>query len=121
GSAGTIALGGVSLAACGGGGEGPKPTPVSGIPAAEIPLHGGKVFADAHVVVTHPAQGTFKAFDAICPHQGCLVSQIVKDTIRCPCHGSTFDADTGERLSGPAPKGLTPLTLSESGSTLDVS
>jgi Rieske Fe-S protein len=24
----------------------------------------------------------------------------------CPCHNSTFKADTGQRLAGPAPRGL---------------
>lgn len=121
GAASTIALGGASLAACGSGDGGTTPTSVSGIPVAEIPLRGGRVFADAHVVVTQPAQGSYKAFDAICPHQGCLVNQVVEDVIRCPCHGSTFDAGTGERLSGPARKGLTPLAVTESGSMLEVS
>jgi Rieske Fe-S protein len=82
---------------------------------------GGKIITNAEVVVTQPVQGTFKAFSAICPHQGCEVAEVAKNTIVCPCHGSTFDATTGDRLSGPAQTGLTPLTVTESGTTLDVS
>ena len=47
---------------------------------------------------------TLVAFDAACTHMGCPVSGrlIGEGIIQCPCHGSTFDPRTGERLSGPA-------------------
>ncbi len=83
-------------------------------------MHGGRIIADVRVVITQPEAGTFKAFDATCPHQGCAVSEVANNVIVCPCHGSTFDATTGARISGPAPTGLKPLTITESGSTLDV-
>jgi nitrite reductase/ring-hydroxylating ferredoxin subunit len=125
GTLGAAAAAGAALTACGGtGGSGrPRatPSPVSGIPTSEIPVGGGRIITNAEVVVTQPSQGTFKAFSAICPHQGCEVSEVVKNTIVCPCHGSTFDATTGDRLSGPAQSGLTPLTVTESSRTLDVS
>jgi len=53
-----------------------------------------------------------RAFDATCTHMGCPVSGKslnTKGVLECPCHGSTFDPATGERISGPAPRGLTPL------------
>jgi Rieske Fe-S protein len=66
----------------------------------------------------------FAAVCARCPHEGCDVDfvadpnqlpQDVKDEIGhpvanavyiCPCHNSTFKAEDGERLAGPAPRGL---------------
>ncbi|MDN5795978.1 MAG: Rieske (2Fe-2S) protein [Intrasporangium sp.] len=117
-----VAAAAAALAACStssGGGDA-TPSPVSGIPTSEIPLDGGKVIAGARVVITQPAEGTFKAFDAICPHQGCEVTDIVDNVIRCPCHGSTFDATTGERIAGPAPRGLTTLPVTLTGSTISV-
>ncbi len=41
----------------------------------DIPEGGGKVFADQGVVVTQPASGEFKAFSAMCTHQGCAVKR----------------------------------------------
>lgn len=118
------AVAAVGLASCGtsagGGAGGSAPSGVSGIPTSEIPLDGGKVITDAQVVITQPAKDTFKAFDAICPHEGCEVTDIVKNVIYCPCHGSTFDATTGARIAGPTPRGLTPLPITVEGSTISV-
>lgn len=92
-----------------------------GTPTSEIPVGGGKVFADSQTVVTQPTAGTFKAFDAICPHQGCTVGSVAGGQIICPCHQSHFDATTGDRVSGPAPTGLTAKTITVSGGTFTVS
>ena len=67
------------------------------------------------VVVTHPADGEFKAFSAKCSHQGCPVSSVEGNTITCNCHGSTFDAATGDRTGGPAMVGLTPVDITVDG------
>jgi Rieske Fe-S protein len=66
----------------------------------------------------------FTAVCVRCPHEGCDVdfvsdptslAQDIKDEIGhavdhavyvCPCHNSTFKAEDGERLAGPAPRGL---------------
>jgi thiosulfate dehydrogenase [quinone] large subunit len=59
--------------------------------------------------------GNFTALDAVCPHQGCPVSFVsAKSGFECPCHQSTFSA-TGDRKSGPAPRGLTkvPVTVQD--------
>jgi len=65
----------------------------------------------------------FKAVCLKCPHEGCDV-EFIGDPSRvpeevttaigkisaplyiCPCHNSTFRMDDGERLAGPAPRGL---------------
>ena len=65
----------------------------------------------------------FKAVDVVCPHEQCEVdlianpSQLAADVVAeigpvknpvylCPCHNSTFTVAEGERLGGPAPRGL---------------
>ncbi|MFE6036784.1 Rieske (2Fe-2S) protein [Streptomyces sp. NPDC056452] len=73
---------------------------------ADIPEGGGMVFADRGVVVTQPTAGEFKAFSSKCTHQGCAVKDISNGTINCPCHGSTFDAATGDVTNGPATQPL---------------
>ena len=51
------------------------------------------------------AAGDFKAFTAICTHQGCTVNAVADNVISCPCHGSQYDA-SGRIRKGPAPKNL---------------
>ena len=92
-----------------------------GIPRADVPVGGGAVLAADRVVVTQPEAGTYKAFDSTCPHQGCAVSMVTEQGIICPCHGSVFDATTGERRSGPAERGLTPRSVTVKGDELTVS
>ncbi|HEU5144594.1 MAG TPA: Rieske (2Fe-2S) protein [Dermatophilaceae bacterium] len=92
-----------------------------GIPVADVPVGGGTVVAGDKVVVTQPTEGTFKAFDVTCPHQGCAVSMVTGDGIVCPCHGSVFDVATGERRSGPAQRGLTPRDVAVIGDRLTLS
>jgi nitrite reductase/ring-hydroxylating ferredoxin subunit len=129
---GVLAIGGVIgaaglVAACGSSGSESQPatseatatggtapsTPATGgapgdalAPVSDIPVGGGQVFDANKVVVTQPVEGTIRGFTAVCPHQGCLVSRVENNEIVCPCHGSYFDADTGEVLRGPATRGL---------------
>ena len=83
--------------------------PVAGALAAasEIPVGGGVISPEPPIVITQPAAGTFKAFTAICPHQGCLVAEVSENQIVCPCHGSIFSAEDGSVIQGPAEQGLT--------------
>jgi Rieske Fe-S protein len=62
---------------------------------ADIPVGGGKIFADQKVVVTQPTTGTFEAFTAVCTHQGCIVSTVANGTINCECHGSQYSIVDG--------------------------
>lgn len=50
------------------------------------------------------------AFSARCPHKGCKVRAADEGGFRCPCHGSTFDAE-GRVMTGPATANLTALKL----------
>ncbi len=70
--------------------------------AADVPVGGGTIFADEKVVVTQPTEGDFKAFTAVCTHQGCLVGQVADGTIQCPCHGSEFSIEDGSNVVGPS-------------------
>jgi Rieske Fe-S protein len=85
---------------------------------SEIPVGGGKIFKAASVVVTQPTAGAFKAFSAVCTHQGCLVTEVKDGTINCPCHGSKFAIADGSVDSGPAPKPLPPKTVTVQGDSI---
>ena len=89
----------------------PDAVPVTLAKLADVPV-GGAISVPGPdgltVVVAQPEPGTVKAFDAACTHKGCPVK--VDDTqLRCPCHGSSFEAATGAVLSGPATRPLTPV------------
>ena len=65
----------------------------------DVPSGGGVVVGD--VVITRDGDAVH-AFSATCTHQGCVVSDVTDGEIHCPCHGSAFDATTGEVVAGPA-------------------
>jgi Rieske Fe-S protein len=92
-----------------------------GIKTSEIPVGGGKIFASDEIVVTQPTAGEFKAFSAVCTHQGCLVSKIASGRIDCSCHGSEYSIKDGSVEAGPAPKPLPEKTVTVTGDTLTVS
>ncbi|MFC5729824.1 MULTISPECIES: Rieske (2Fe-2S) protein [Nocardioides] len=72
------------------------------VATSEVPVDGGVVLASEELVVTQPTAGQFKAFSAICTHQGCLVGSVSDGTITCPCHNSMFSAADGSVTGGPA-------------------
>lgn len=72
------------------------------IPLSDIPVGGGVVLSRERVVVTQPVAGTFRAFSAVCPHQGCLVGAVRDGVIECSCHGSRFGLDDGSVRRGPS-------------------
>ncbi|MYT42561.1 Rieske 2Fe-2S domain-containing protein, partial [Streptomyces sp. SID5471] len=76
------------------------------------------VFKDRKVVVTQPAAGEFKAFSAVCRHQGCLVNEVAGGTINCPCHGSKYAIDDGSVRHGPATQGLPAAKVSVEGGAI---
>jgi Rieske Fe-S protein len=127
---GVIAAAAALTAACGESGEGGEggeggpassPTaPVSGttVATADVPVGGGVVLQDQQVVVTQPTAGTFKAFSAVCTHEGCTVTQVANGAIVCPCHMGQFSASDGSVLGGPPPAPLAAVPLTVSGSTI---
>ncbi|MET9502761.1 Rieske (2Fe-2S) protein [Streptomyces sp. NPDC006259] len=111
GSAG--ATGGSESASTGGGAAG---TPLT--TTADIPEGGGKVFDEQKVVVVQPTAGQYKAYSAVCTHQGCAVKSIADGVINCPCHESNFSVTDGSVKSGPATKPLPEVAISVSGDSI---
>ena len=73
---------------------------------ADVPVGGGVIVPDPPVVVVQPSDGAILGFTAVCPHQGCIVSEVKDNTIICGCHNSIFSAEDGAVISGPATTGL---------------
>lgn len=113
------------VAACGSSGTDVTGDPSAGetfpgIKTSDIPVGGGKIFSGAQIVVTQPTAGEFKAFSAVCTHQGCIVSKIASGTIDCTCHGSEYSITDGSVEQGPATRGLPEKTVTVNGDTLTV-
>jgi cytochrome b6-f complex iron-sulfur subunit len=69
------------------------------------------------VVVARPAQDRVVAFSAVCTHMGCTVAP-AGTTLKCPCHGSAFDATTGAVLNGPASRPLPSVSVRVDGGSV---
>jgi cytochrome b6-f complex iron-sulfur subunit len=83
------------------------------VPVKSVPVGGGVIALalGRPVLLVQPKPGTVRAYDPICPHQGFTVNTPKAGTIVCPGHGSRFDAVTGAREAGPAPRGLTKIPV----------
>ncbi len=83
---------------------------------SDIPV-GGSISATLDgkpIILAQPTAGQIVAFTAICTHQGCTVNP-AGAILECPCHGSTFDAFTGQNTGGPAPSPLAAIPVTVSG------
>lgn len=87
-------------------------------PTSDVPVGGGVVYPGPKIVVTQPSAGEYKAFSAVCTHQGCLVAGVSDGEIVCNCHGSHYSITDGSVISGPAPSALPTEQLEVSGSDL---
>ncbi|WP_409181843.1 Rieske (2Fe-2S) protein [Amycolatopsis sp. VS8301801F10] len=107
----------VALTACGsGGGSGQAPPKAGGkvLALAEVPVgqaKSAKTPDGQEVLVAQPEQGTVVCFSAVCTHQGCTVDPPRNGQASCPCHGSVFDALTGEVKKGPASQPLSKVAV----------
>lgn len=72
---------------------------------SEVPVGGAVLLETDRLVLTQPSEGDFRAFIAICSHQGCNITGVEGDRIVCMCHGSKFDLD-GRAVEGPAKRPL---------------
>jgi len=97
----------------------------SGAPAAaalattaEVPEGGGKIIDGPNIVITQPQADSFKAFTAVCTHQGCIVSTVANGTIDCPCHGSKFSINDGSVVNGPATSPLAAIPIKVEGTSI---
>ena len=91
------------------------------VSAADVPVGGGTVLAKDKVVVVQPTKGNFKAYTAICTHQGCTVGKVEGGQIVCPCHGSHFSIRDGSPVSGPASAPLAAKKVTVKGTQISVS
>ena len=66
------------------------------------------------ILISQPSAGQIVAFTAICTHQGCTVAPAGKQ-FHCPCHGSVYDATTGQVIHGPAPLPLAAVAVKVTG------
>ena len=69
------------------------------------------------VALFKDAEGVY-AISIVCTHLGCIVKPTVEG-FECPCHGSRFARD-GSVTKGPAPRALSWVSVSASGSTVMV-
>ena len=116
----TSSTGGGDSTADSGSGGGDAPAGGEIGTTADVPVGGGTVFQKQKIVVTQPTEGDFKAFTAVCTHQGCTVGAVNGDTIQCNCHGSQYNATDGKVKKGPAPKALAPKKITVEGDKLIV-
>lgn len=117
GSAGDNTTGSTGGASTGGGDSGGSAGATGTVLATtdEVPVGGGVVLSEQQIVVTQPSEGEFKAFTAVCTHAQCVVSEPADGTIPCDCHGSRYDAATGEVTGGPAPAPLSEVAITVQG------
>src|SRR5580692_1110527 len=97
-----------------------RSAPAAGALAAtsQVPDGGGKIIDGKNIVITQPESGSFKAFTAICTHQGCIVSSVSGGTINCPCHGSKFSIKDGSVINGPATQPLAAIAIKVEGTSI---
>lgn len=84
----------------------------------DIPVGGGTILTAQRIVITEPTAGSFKAFTAVCTHQGCIVTSVSGGTINCPCHGSRFSIVNGSVVGGPAPAPLAQISITVRGTSI---
>lgn len=95
----------------GSGGSGSSSDPIVAVSA--VPVGGAVAAKDGEgkpIIVSQPRSGDIVAFTAICTHKGCTVAPSGAQ-LKCPCHGSVYDAFTGKNVSGPAPRPLAPVQV----------
>ena len=83
---------------------------------ADVPV-GGSIDATINgeaALISQPTAGQVVAFSAICTHQQCVVAAAGTE-FHCPCHGSIYDAATGEVVTGPAINPLPEIAVAVSG------
>ncbi len=87
--------------------------PASQVRAGEAASFRDPATGDPAIVV-QPRAGRFLAFNAVCPHAGCVVAfEAAAELFVCPCHGSEFNTSTGAVMRGPAATGLTTIAVAK--------
>ncbi|MFG2678047.1 Rieske (2Fe-2S) protein [Streptomyces sp. NPDC048392] len=106
---------GLGLTACSPDDDGAAPArptaPVDLGADGEVAKGAATLFPDGNVVVSRAENGSLKAFSTVCTHAGCPIEKLEGAKLVCPCHGSEFDARTGEVLHAPATAPLIELPV----------
>lgn len=93
------------------------PSPAGSLAStSEVPVGGGTLVGG--ILLVQPVAGTFKAYDAACPHKGVRVNPPKDGVATCPAHNSTFAIADGARMSGPATSGLKEIAIKVDGSRI---
>lgn len=95
----------------------PSGTEIAKLSAVPVGDSIGVVVGGASLLIAQPTAGDVVAFSAICSHQQCIVAP-AQTEFHCPCHGSRYDAATGDVLQGPALKPLTPVPVTVDGDSI---
>ncbi|MEU6818951.1 Rieske (2Fe-2S) protein [Streptomyces sp. NPDC046860] len=105
---------GLGLAAC----SAPRDQAASAVTSSvdlgaegEVAKGAAKLYREHNVVVARDAAGGLKAYSLVCTHAGCVINKLRGTTLVCPCHGSEFDAVTGEVVQAPATEALAELPV----------
>src|SRR5699024_1552308 len=102
------------LAGCGPADEGfgtaePLRAEDGSVPLAEIPEDASTLVNfggdQPFVLIVRGTGEDITAYSGYCTHNGCALQQDDSE-LDCPCHGSRFDAATGDVLAGPATRSL---------------
>ncbi|WP_319617692.1 Rieske (2Fe-2S) protein [Rhodococcus opacus] len=96
-------------------------TDTARIAVSDVPVGGGIVLPAQQLVLTQPQAGVFRAFSAVCTHQGCSVSEVRDGTINCPCHGSRYSITDGSVVRRPAQEPLPTYAVTRTGDFLTIS
>lgn len=80
-----------------------------------------KAHLEQSIVLHRTNSTTVVAFSAICTHRGCTVEISVPTSFDCPCHGSSYNSQTGGVLIGPATRALAPLVVKVNDGVLSIS
>jgi CRP-like cAMP-binding protein/nitrite reductase/ring-hydroxylating ferredoxin subunit len=77
---------------------------------------------DGQPVAVANVSGMLYAFEDLCPHRQCSLSEgrLEGKVIHCPCHGSQFDVTTGEVIEGPARRALATYQIEALGGAIQV-
>lgn len=122
------AAGAVALAACGadsgstsnsgGSGGSVAPAPSGNTVGAlnDVPVGQAKAVTvnGQAAILARPSANAAACFSAICTHQGCTVAPEGAE-LKCPCHGSVFNALTGAVEKGPAKTALPSIPVKVDG------
>ena len=80
---------------------------------------GGSDVDSKGLLLYRESETTAKAYSRECTHRQCTVGPFINGVSSCPCHRSRFN-QSGDRISGPAPRALYQYTTSVDGNIITI-